>query len=48
MSGAIANNGEAAVLNFADQGAGTGMWRVTGVIANTASSLYGVTIERLV
>jgi hypothetical protein len=48
MSGAVANNGEVAVLNFTDQGAGSGSWRVTGMIANTASNQYSVTIERLV
>lgn len=48
MSGAVSVNGDTAILNLIDQGSGTGMWRVTGMIANTAGNLYGITIERLV
>lgn len=47
MSGAIANNGEMAILTITDQDAGTGTWRVTGVIANTAANLYSVSIEKI-
>lgn len=48
MSGALTNNGDTVILNLADQNNGTGMWRITGMIANTTANLYGVTIERLV
>jgi hypothetical protein len=48
MSGALTTNGDTAILNLADQNNGTGMWRITGMIANTTANLYGVTIERLV
>ena len=48
MSGALTSNGDTAILNLADQNNGTGMWRITGMIANTTANLYGVTIERLV
>lgn len=48
MSGALTSNGDTAILSLIDQGSGTGMWRITGMIANTSSNLYGVTIERLV
>lgn len=47
MSGAITNDGDTAVLNVTDQGAGSGTWRVTGMIANTSANLYSVSIERL-
>jgi len=48
MSGALTSNGDTAILSLIDQGTGTGMWRITGMIANTTANLYGVTIERLV
>lgn len=48
MSGALSSNGDTAILSLIDQGAGSGMWRITGMIANTTANLYGVTIERLV
>ena len=48
MSGAVSANGDTVVLNVTDQGAGTGSWRVTGLIANTSSNLYSISIERLV
>ena len=48
MSGAVSTNGDTAVLNITDQGAGSGTWRVTGLIANTTSNLYSISIERLV
>ena len=47
MSGALTANGDTAVLNITDQTAGTGTWRVTGLIANTASNLYSITIEQI-
>ena len=47
MSGAVSTNGDTVVLNVTDQGAGSGMWRVTGIIANTSANLYSVSIERL-
>lgn len=47
MSGAVSTNGDTAVLNITDQGAGSGSWRVTGIIANTTANLYSVSIERL-
>ena len=47
MSGALTSNGDTAILSLIDQGSGTGMWRITGMIANTTANLYGVTIERL-
>ena len=47
MSGAITNDGDTVVLNVTDQGAGSGTWRVTGMIANTSANLYSVSIERL-
>jgi len=48
MSGALSSNGDTAILSLIDQGAGSGMWRITGMIANTTANLYGVSIERLV
>ena len=48
MSGALTSNGDTAILSLIDQGAGSGMWRITGMIANTTANLYGVSIERLV
>lgn len=48
MSGALTSNGDTAILSLIDQGSGSGMWRITGMIANTTANLYGVTIERLV
>jgi hypothetical protein len=48
MSGSISTNGETAVLSLINQGTGAGMWRITGMIANTTANLYGITIERLV
>lgn len=48
MSGALSSNGDTAILSLIDQGTGSGMWRITGMIANTTANLYGVTIERLV
>ena len=47
MSGAISGAGDTVVLNITDQGAGSGTWRVTGMIANTSANLYSVSIERL-
>ena len=47
MSGAISSAGDTVVLNVTDQGAGSGTWRVTGMIANTSANLYSVSIERL-
>ena len=47
MSGAVSSNGDTVVLNITDQGAGSGTWRVTGMIANTSANLYSVSIERL-
>jgi hypothetical protein len=47
MSGALSSNGDTAVLNITDQTAGTGTWRITGIIANTASNLYSITIEQI-
>ena len=48
MSGALSSDGDTAILSLIDQNSGTGMWRITGMIANTTGNLYGVTIERLV
>ena len=47
VSGAISSAGDTVVLNITDQGAGSGTWRVTGMIANTTANLYSVSIERL-
>ena len=47
VGGAISSAGDTVVLNITDQGAGSGTWRVTGMIANTSANLYSVSIERL-
>ena len=47
MSGAVSSNGDTVILNVTDQGAGSGTWRVTGIVANSSSNLYSVSIERL-